>query len=301
MSALLWLMVGALAVTTACSRQDTGKVRVDAELAKLVPAGTLHLIGGDFRAIRETTTYEKLIARRGIPPLENFARQTGLDPRTDLDEFLIASTGEGAVLLARGRFQREKLERKLTDVGAKSFTHQSQRLLGNEEAVASFPKDGVAVGGTQAAVKAALEGAAVSSGLAEPLVQQIKRITERPHLWAVTAGGLPPLELPQTGMLGNLHKIYASLETAVFWVDLESGVKLRAAGSCTSEEAAKQVRGGLKALIGLGRLSTPQDRAELLRFYDGVEVLQEGAEVRFHADFPLELVEQVIAMFPSRR
>jgi len=291
-TAALWLLSG-------CARQDTGGVRLNSDLVSMVPDDALHLMGADFAAIRQTEVYRKLTAKREIPQLERFARETGLDPRRDLDEFLIASDGKTALVMARGRFKKEQLEQKLVQQGASSATFNGHRLLASNSGAVSFLNGEVVVGGSEAAVKAALQRAGHSNRLPEHLARKLTAITGAAQLWAVNSGGLPPLDLPQSGNLGNLHKIYSSLESAVFTVDFREGVKLSAEGECTDEASGKQVHGALRALVGLGRLSTPDNRPELLRFFDGIEITQQSAIVKVKADFPIDMVEQVLSWFPS--
>jgi hypothetical protein len=54
--------------------------------------------------------------------------------------------------------------------------------------------------------------------------------------------------------------------------------------------AARQIHDALRGLIGIGRLSTPDNQRELLRFFDAIQVSQEDRTVRVRASIPLDLL-----------
>jgi hypothetical protein len=45
----------------------------------------------------------------------------------------------------------------------------------------------------------------------------------------------------------------------------------------------------------LGRLSTPDNAPELLRFYDGIQVTQQTNSVRVNADIPTDVLDKFLA------
>ena len=71
-------------------------MRIDPALESLVPADTVFIVGGNLDAIRETAVYQKLLSRVPLPQLDDFTRQTGLDPRKDLSQILSCSNGKNA-------------------------------------------------------------------------------------------------------------------------------------------------------------------------------------------------------------
>ncbi len=79
----------------------------DPVLARMVPPGTVSLLGARMDQIKTTPMYQKLIAQKKLPDLDRFTRETGFDPRRDVRELLLASNQRKArpVALARGSFQ----------------------------------------------------------------------------------------------------------------------------------------------------------------------------------------------------
>ena len=62
------------------------------------------LSGIRMEAVRATPLYRKMLAQKALPQLDDFARQTGFDPRRDVRELLIASNGNDVLMAARGTF-----------------------------------------------------------------------------------------------------------------------------------------------------------------------------------------------------
>ena len=73
------------------AREPVARSSVDPALATLVPADTAILVGAKLDKLRETPTYQKHFSQMSLPRLDDFARETGLDPRKDVWEVLFAS------------------------------------------------------------------------------------------------------------------------------------------------------------------------------------------------------------------
>src|SRR5712692_6781483 len=97
----IWILLMAL---TACNSAETGRTSVDSTLAALVPPDATMLAGLRIDAIRTTPLYQKMLARKQLDRLDEFAHQTGFDPRRDVRELLIAANSKDIILAARGTF-----------------------------------------------------------------------------------------------------------------------------------------------------------------------------------------------------
>ena len=62
--------------------------------------------------------YQQHFAAEFAAQLDNFTRQTGLDPRKDIWELLTCSDGKSTVMMARGKFSVAELEPQLDKQGA---------------------------------------------------------------------------------------------------------------------------------------------------------------------------------------
>ena len=121
----LWAGMLCLALL-GCKAKKPDSVRIDPTLEALIPADTLFVVGGDIDAVRETSVYQKLLSRVPLPQLDEFTRQTGLDPRKDLSKILSCSNGKNGVLMARGKFNVADLEARLQARGAPRFSYKNQ-------------------------------------------------------------------------------------------------------------------------------------------------------------------------------
>src|SRR6202035_1352792 len=100
------ILLAAVLVLGGCARPHPPSegVKVDLGLKLLVPSDTVLLVGTRVEALLKTPVYQKYLANRAIPQIEEFARRTALDPRNDLWEVLFVSNGQQGVLLGRGKF-----------------------------------------------------------------------------------------------------------------------------------------------------------------------------------------------------
>ncbi|MEK7408630.1 MAG: hypothetical protein AAB225_26485, partial [Acidobacteriota bacterium] len=83
-----------------CGSADSGPVRVDPALAALAPADAVFLGGVRMEALRATPVYKRWVENKPQTFLDDFARETGLDPRRDVTELLLASDGKQTLTMA---------------------------------------------------------------------------------------------------------------------------------------------------------------------------------------------------------
>ena len=73
-----------------------------------------------------------------------------------------------------------------------------------------------------------------------------------------------------------------------------------AQGSANTDQDAEQLEGGLKALVGFGRLSTPSNQPDLLQAWDGLRPTREGRDVKLHIEERPELVDKLLGLVLGR-
>jgi hypothetical protein len=242
------------------------------------------------QAIRETPLYRRQVEKGTFPVLDRIEARTGLDVRKDWDEFLIASDGKDALAMVRGRFSKSELEAKLAQNGATKSIQSGTAVFSGNDAAVAFPSSTIALAGTVPAVTAAL---AANTGLPDALSERLAEVPRMAHLWAVTAGGLPPFPVVEGTNLGNLARIYNSIESAIFWADLREGLALHMKARCSDEEMAGQVHTALRGFVGVGRLSAGKGREDLVRLYDSIVVNKDKDKVILSAEMPLSVAEEL--------
>ena len=97
------LLVGVL-VAPGCRPKPSATIVPDAALMPLIPADTLILTGVRMTELKKTPVYRKLMAENKLPQIDEFAKETGIDPRKDIWEIILASNGKTTIALVRGQF-----------------------------------------------------------------------------------------------------------------------------------------------------------------------------------------------------
>jgi hypothetical protein len=282
-----------------CGTAQTGTERIDPTLVTLVPGDSVFLADVKMDALRATPSYKKWIANRPAAPLDDLARQTGLDLRKDLWELLVISNGQRTAVLARGKFSVNGAEPRLDRPGVTRMPYKGQTLIGNDQGAVTFLNTGVAVAGRPDAVRWIIDQRGRSSGLPPALRDKVAQIPAGNQMWLASAGGFGTLQkdLPQTGNLANIGKVISMLESVTAAADMRSGLKLAVNGVCRNEQDAKSLSDAVRGLVGIGRLSTPDNQSELLRAYDGIKVEQQQRSVLVNAAIGPELVDSLFERF----
>lgn len=274
--------------------------RIDNVLIRMVPAGTTGLVGAHMDQITGSALYQKLMAQQKLPQLDQFARDTGFDPRRDVREILSATTDNGTVLLARGKFtvKHEPIE------GLKLVRHGDYNIHAFDESGFCILDSTLAVAGQIPAVEAALDEWKANGGhhAAEQLLKSVTTVSPQTPLWGVSTGFAQFLSqnLPRAGNNGiDFSTIFKGIQNTWFSADVSSGF----AGSihCTTatDKDAMNLRDAAKGLIGLGRLSVPENRPELLKFWDGFNVEQDGRSFALNIDVSGDLIDQMVQMLSA--
>ncbi|MBL8231222.1 MAG: hypothetical protein JNL98_22200 [Bryobacterales bacterium] len=302
-----WWMLGAagltlLALTHACSRTSSKGVALDSSIEKLIPGDTVVLAGARVTEVEASPIYKRIMGDRVFPELEEFAKQTGLDPRRDLKEIVFASNGTSALMIARMTVADiPKLESVIEKRGARRMQAGSHTMFGSEEGAVSFVSNSIAIAGKTENLRDLLSGKQVDDLKKRNVLAKVASLPQDKHIWVVAVGGFAPMPLPAEGNLANLNRIFQSLDTTLLTLDLRDGVSLAAQGFCTNDAGAKQLHNTLRGLIGFGRLSTSADNPEILKFYDSIKVEQDKTEVKVNADVPMDMVDRFLKLTEKKK
>lgn len=296
-----WLAVALCLAMVGCKAKKTEALRIDPALEALIPADTVFIVGGNIDAIRETPVYQKLLSRVPLPQLDEFTRQTGLDPRKDLSQILSCSNGKTGLLMARGKFNIPDLEARLQARGAPRFAYKNQSLFGSERLAFHFLNATTALVGPAAALRSTLDRGP-GSGLPPALGVLMRGIPSDDQIWAALTGGIQSLSLsvPENSNLAQVMGSLKSIDTAVIGMDLHSGIALTAEVVCKTDGDAKFVHDMLKGVVGIGRLNTPDNHPELLQLYDAIQVTAQKNQAKVTAKIPADLADKFLDLWLKR-
>jgi len=291
------VLCAVLMVSASCARKSPVGPKMDPALATLIPDDTTLLVGTRLEALERTPVYQKYLADRKFSQVEEFARQTGLDPKKDLWELLFVSNGKHNILLGRGKFANE-MEPRLEKEGAKRFGYKGYNLIGDEKTAVVFFSASTAAMGPTESLRYLLDQRGTSKGPPAALAALMKDIPSDAQIWAAYGGG--PVDLGFTGNLANINKLVGSIQTGSLYFDLRTGLNGVASGECSTDQSAEEVQGALKAFIGLGRLNVPANQPELQSAYDGLRVTLQDKRVKLYIDIPQNVVDQFLKLWMGR-
>jgi len=286
-----------LAALMGCQPASTGRTSIDATLASLVSSDATMLAGIRMDAVRATPLYQKVVGSRLLQQLDDFAQETGLDPRRDVRELLVASDGKDTLVTARGTFNEHGF------AGLAKQSYKGVALYTRNQHGAAIINSSTVIAGTLPAVRAALDRyrSGEGSGPAE-LLSRARQISSQNQVWSVSNGfeSLLTAGIPETGNAANAVRILRALENTTFAADLRAGVNGYLTGTCRTEEDAKNLGDTARGLIGLGRLAVPEKQPELLRLWDGIKVDQQQRTVNITVSVPEDLLEKMLDMLGTR-
>jgi hypothetical protein len=285
----------ALLALAGCAPRASRTVKIDPALATLIPPDAVVLAGVKAGALRSTEFYRRFVLARPQPRLDDFVKQTGLDPRKDIWELLVASDGKSMLAMARGKFSPAGLEPTLLQGGAKRFPYKGYTLIGSEDAAAVFMNATTALAGPASALRATFDRRETGASPPKALLDRVAGIPATSQAWIVATGPFDKFTLPvsKTGNLSIPPQMFGSIQSIVAWVDLRTGLDFAATIEGATPADAKRMHDAIRGLIGMGRLSTPDGKRELLRLYDSIGVEQQERSVRVNANIPLELIDSL--------
>ena len=294
--------MGMLALLLACRTQPSGSVHIDTALERLVPSDTVFITGARLAAIQDTPVYQKWLSQVALAQLDDFARRTGVDPRKDVAEVISCSNGKSAVLLARGNFRPNDLERRLEANGATKLPYKGRTLLGNEQGAVMFLNPSTAVAGSTLELRSIIDQRS-SHGMPPVLRDKLASIGAGSQVWAAVAGGLQRLNIgvPDDSNLGSALRLLQGINSAAAGLDLRHGLDLKAEADCRTDRDAKRLNDAVRGIVGLGRLSTPDNQPELLKLYDAIKVSQQQTHVQVVAQIAPDLVDKFLDMWLKRK
>ncbi|HTW63109.1 MAG TPA: hypothetical protein VME17_00775 [Bryobacteraceae bacterium] len=282
-----------------CLPRQSASQHINPALEALVPADTVVVLGIDMAALRNTATYQKLADRVPLPQLDQFQKETGLDPRKDLSEALLCSDGKNALLLVRGKFRVSDLEARFQSHSVARTNFKGHAIFGDDRASITFLNDSTAAAASPAELHALLDPGAAGRGLPSDLRDLLRNIPAGDQIYAALTGGIEHLNLPlpREGNLGSILDALKSVNSAALGLNLSHGLDGLAIVNCDTERDARFIHDLLRGLIGFGRLNTPDNKPEMLKLYDSIQVTQQQMQTKVTANVPQDLTDQFLNLW----
>jgi hypothetical protein len=274
--------------------------RVDNVLERMVPPDATGLVGAHMDLIKQTEIYKKMVAAQSLAQVDEFALETGFDPRRDVRELLFVTTSRGAVMLARGTFHLHSATLK----NARKTRHGQYDIQGQGGSGFCILDSTLAAAGEIPAIEAALdEWTSGAHTAAQPLLAHVAAVNPQYELWGIStgAGNFLAEHPPAAGSGLDFSKIFRSLQDYWFEADFSAGMRSEVHGTSRTEKDAVNLRDAVRGLVGLGRLNVPENQPELLKVWDGITVDQQGRSIALHADVTQELIDRMVQLLSGTR
>lgn len=285
-------------VLFAFSAIASAQPRVDNVLERMVPPGTTSLIGAQMEQLKQSAIYRKLVATRSLIQVDQFASETGFDPRRDVKELLLASNPRGSVMLARGTFHLNAATLK----NIKKTRHGEYEIWGQGPSGFCILDSTLAAAGEIPILEAALdEWKSGTHKAAQALLAQVAGVNPQTQLWGVsTSAGSFLADHPLAVNSGlDFTKIFRGLQETWFQADLSNGLRSEIHGTTSTEKDAVNLRDAIRGVVGLGRLNVPENQPDLLKVWDGIAVDQQARSITIHADIAADLIDKMVQMLSA--
>jgi hypothetical protein len=299
----VWICGGFLAALLAalsCGNRPQTGVSIDSAFRAFIPSGTKVLASIRLDRLESSPLYARHEKELDLTRLDAVTERIGVDPRRDVSNLLVAWNGTRSLVLARGHFTPAEVQRKLISLGSRPTRYQTYTLIGNQHNSVVFLSKNLAAAGPPELLHAALQDHDTGSGgVPEELQQRLRDVPSQDQIWIVSRGGLPFAEIPmRSDVESALSNIVSYVNRTATGIGIDTGVHLESDISCVSDQGAQRVRDALRGGIGLARLTTKDNEADLLRLYDAVNVTEEQQMVHVRADVSGDLVDKLFAYLP---
>jgi hypothetical protein len=307
---LIGIVFAGLVLLPGCRKREAEHARVDDSLAPLLPGDTAALACLRLDRLKGTPFYAKYVAGKRIKALEEFARTTGLDPRENIWELVFSTNGHASYVFIRGKFGGEfGFEPDFKTNGLVRSNYKGHYLIYLGDSGVVYMNSGAAVAGKVEDLRSLVDGFDSPKRTApQALLDLVATLPGTSHLWAaslqpstlVQLGDAPglsegPFGTPSNGMSANLARIGRRVSQVTLWGDLSQGLEMHVSAVAGSASDAAQLRDVFQAGTSMGRLSVQDSQPDMLKLYDGLSAVADGAVVRIDVKEPFELLDSVLA------
>jgi hypothetical protein len=184
----------------------------------------------------------------------------------------------------------------------KKSTYKGATLYVKPEGAYAIVDATTAVAGVERAVRRALDQKQSGQPGAAALLDRARALPGSGQLWFVSSGWgtLPDRLAADPGNMSNMGRLLRSVENASGTADLRSGLAATVIGQCRTDQDARNLGDAARGMVGLGRLSVPENQPEMLRVFDGVKVEQKQRTVQVNVNISPDLIDKMLKMTETR-
>ena len=295
------LLLAALATVTAFGA-------VDAALLDLLPPDAKIISGIQVDQSKASRFGQYVLSQMGHidePGLQKFISETGFDPRRDLSELLIATSGtdmQGVVVVGRGVFNPAKIINAATAAGGAVSTYNGVQLITHKDSKNEFAfgffDAGTAVMGSATAVKAAVDRRGSGAKLDPTTQSRVRDLAAMHDAWFVSmvpvsdffAGKMTDPNMNQA-MGGNLFQAVRSASGGVKFTT--TGVTIAGEAAMRSDQDATALADVIRFIAGLVQNSQDPQAKQAATLLQGLQLTAQASTLKLSLTIPEELVEKL--------
>jgi hypothetical protein len=288
--------VALFALTLIGCKSTPQGARVDPALSTVVPSDIVMLASIQVEELMKTPIYKNHLASVAIGPVDEFAKETGLDLRNNVWEVLFMTDGKRGAALGRGKFSEGEAEPRLQKPGAQRFGYKGYTFIGNDEEAAMFLSPTVAGYGDTALLKRVVDARDESNGPPKVLADRMKQIPHDAEIWMVFSGALPILP-PGAGKGAPIERVMQSVESGAVHLDFSTGLGGLVTTTSGTDQTAKELHDAVKGMLGLAQMMA-KGNEDLPKLLSGLQLTQEGKVVNMRVQLADDSVPQIMRLLP---
>lgn len=236
--------------------------------------------------------------------LRELSLQTGFDPSKDVQELLVATSGEPGkekgLALARGNFNVAGITGAATQHGGIVETYGGATLVQDPKRTVAFAfvNTTMAIAGDLANVKAAIDRLKSPSALPAALLSQINEWSNSQDAWAITT--VPPNSLspranaPKIPGVGPGQDAFQNIQKAAGGVRFGSTVTAKVQGETDGPQSAQQMADALKLLVSFAQMQGNADQT-VKALLQAFNISAQGNLVNITASLPSDQFLLIVA------
>jgi hypothetical protein len=283
----------------------------DRQLMSLVMSDARMIAGVNVSQVMSSPFGQFLLARmqRDNQDLERLTTLTGFDPRRDLTEILVATKGDAsktdALVLARGRFDSDKIFALVKESGHELMTHQNVRILAgkSDNHAVAFLDNSIALAGQLDVVRGAIDRQQVPGVLNSDLEGRVNQIRETQHVWMVSMSPATLAEsMPDANVSGVMKgDVFKAIEMAIGGITFGPTVQVSGEAIARTEKDATALADVVRFLAGLLRTNSSGPKlADVASLLDGLDIKTEARSMKIALAIPEDKLEKLVQPLEAR-
>jgi hypothetical protein len=279
----------------------------DSQLLNLVPAGAKVIAGVNVDQARTSPFGQFVLSLVPVDAhLQEFVAMSGFDPRNDIHEILVASSGPGSdaasnLVMAKGNFDVQKLLGLLPKGSTVQNYAGAQMVVAGkgEQGAFAFLDATTAIAGDAASVKAALDRRLATNALDPAIAARISELSAIDDAWAVSTLPLSSLAPPHAKTPGNnllAGELVNKIQQTSGGIKFGSSVVVSGQALTGDAKDALALRDVVKFLSMMAQSSAPKEAAPAVALIQNLNVTTDGAALNLELSVPEAQLEALVRM-----